>query len=221
MSNVVLFPHIPTSSEGQRSGRNSLRGTPVAASIDRTNSAGTPFFDRVSQYQTCDCEVPIRSAKGFCPPTISHARFKAAVDIDSPYLILGEYQQKNLSGTRYRSFGSSSPMRKKVDKAALGARVASRRTKLEWSQAELAGRIGMSQQGVDNIEKGSSARPRLLKEMAEQLETTEDWLLWAIGPEVVRTEPTPEEIAARLQRLTPDQRRAALRYIKDLTSHAA
>lgn len=66
---------------GYRSGRSSCRVTfpPVALSIGSTNSAGGELrFARSSQYQTWDCVVPIRSASGFCPPTISTARFRAS-----------------------------------------------------------------------------------------------------------------------------------------------
>lgn len=70
-----------------------------------------------------------------------------------------------------------------VDKIAFGKRVASRRIKLELSQDDLGQEIGMKQQGIDAIEQGRVKRPRLLRELAKALKTTEEWLLWKRGPE--------------------------------------
>jgi transcriptional regulator with XRE-family HTH domain len=72
---------------------------------------------------------------------------------------------------------------KDVDPHALGRRIASRRAKLGFSQNELAKHVGMQQQGVDAIEQGRVKRPRLLKELASALRTSEDWLLWRKGTE--------------------------------------
>lgn len=72
---------------------------------------------------------------------------------------------------------------KDVDSNAFGRRVASRRSKLGLSQEELAKRVGMKQQGIDAIEQGRVKRPRLLKELARTLRTSEDWLLWRKGTE--------------------------------------
>lgn len=72
---------------------------------------------------------------------------------------------------------------REVDPAALGRRIALRRAKLGLSQEALAARIGMKQQGVDAIEQGRVKRPRLLRELARALRTTEDWLLFRRGPE--------------------------------------
>jgi transcriptional regulator with XRE-family HTH domain len=72
---------------------------------------------------------------------------------------------------------------KDVDPTAFGRRVATRRSKLGLSQDELAKRVGMKQQGIDAIEQGRVKRPRLLKELARTLHTSEDWLLWRKGPE--------------------------------------
>jgi transcriptional regulator with XRE-family HTH domain len=72
---------------------------------------------------------------------------------------------------------------KEVDPAALGRRVAIRRAKLGLSQEALALRIGMKQQGVDAIEQGRVKRPRLLRELARALSTSEEWLLWRRGAE--------------------------------------
>jgi len=72
---------------------------------------------------------------------------------------------------------------REVDPAALGRRVATRRAKLGLSQEALADRVGMKQQGIDAIEQGRVKRPRLLRELARSLQTSEDWLLWRRGPE--------------------------------------
>jgi transcriptional regulator with XRE-family HTH domain len=81
---------------------------------------------------------------------------------------------------------------REVDKKAFGARVARRREALKLSQGDLAKNVGMKQQGVDNIEHGVVARPRLLRELATALSTSERWLLWQEGPEVVS--PTPSHL---------------------------
>lgn len=75
-----------------------------------------------------------------------------------------------------------------IDKDAFGRRVAQRRNAMTMSAADLAGRIGMKQQGIASIEGGEVARPRLLRELARELQTSEDWLLWEIGPEIVLPE---------------------------------
>ncbi len=201
MGEVIDLPggHHALASAGHRSGRNSPRGTPVASSIGSTNSAGTPRLERVSQYQTCDCVVPIRSAKGFCPPAFSHARFNASVD-DMPdlYLDLGKNQPKTLWTTGHLNFGSHQFMKRKarpVDKAAFGARVAARRAKLGVSAKTLGESIGMSQSGIDAIEHGKVARPGMLIELAEALSTTANWLRYGEGPEEV----VPPSLRERLQ----------------------
>src|ERR1700676_4002735 len=116
--------HVRTpSTTGHKSGRNSLLETPVSLSIGSTNSAGTPRLDRVSQYQTCDCVVPMRSAKGFWPPAKSHARLSASsLDMAASYPNLGKLQPKNLSGTANLNFGRLEPM-KEVDPIKFGKRV--------------------------------------------------------------------------------------------------
>jgi SOS-response transcriptional repressor LexA len=72
-----------------------------------------------------------------------------------------------------------------VDKKAFGRRVAERRKELKArypSQAALAARVGMRQQGIDSIERGEVERPRKLRELAQALQTTQEWLLWRRGP---------------------------------------
>lgn len=217
MPNVYGFPGGQRrTSAGYKSGRNSWRGTPVANSIGKTNSARTPFRERLSQYQTCDCEVPIKSASGFCPPAISQARSKASVDMNATYLDLGKKQQQNLSGTNYLNFGKM-PVMRKVNKKAFGERVAYRRVKLTWSQDDLAQAVGMSQQGIDNIEHGKSARPRGIQEIAEALETTPKWLQWEEGPEELPTIDPLLQINLILQGLSKEALMPVLRHLKKIT----
>ena len=82
-----------------------------------------------------------------------------------------------------------------VDKAAFGRRVQQRREALEMSQPDLAKAVGMRQQGINNIEHGVVARPRLLRELARALSTTEQWLLWREGPEIVEQIPAEATFA--------------------------
>lgn len=70
---------------------------------------------------------------------------------------------------------------KTVDGKALGRRVAEARKALDISQAELGSRVGMRQQGIGEIEAGTVRRPRLLRELARELEVSEEWLLYATG----------------------------------------
>lgn len=46
-----------------------------------------------------------------------------------------------------------------------------------WSQEELGGRIGMTQQGVAAIENGKSKRPQKLREIARAILLSEEYLL--------------------------------------------
>ena len=78
---------------------------------------------------------------------------------------------------------------KEVDAAAFGRRMRLRRAKLGLSQEMLAERVGMKQQGIDAIEQGRVKRPRLLREIAAALATSEDWLLWRRGGEEHGSEP--------------------------------
>lgn len=141
MSGIILpfrrHARARSSSSAHRSGRNSDRDTPVSRSIGRTNSAGTPFFERSSQYQTCDCVVPMRSASCFCPPASLHARRSASFDMQAEYPKLGKAQQKNLWRTSYLTFGSGTDMTN-VDPKALGARLCARRELRGHTQDSLA-----------------------------------------------------------------------------------
>lgn len=59
----------------------------------------------------------------------------------------------------------------------LGARVTARLAELGLSQSELARRIGMRPQGIQSIASGDVERPKKLREIAKELETTEAYLL--------------------------------------------
>lgn len=183
---VIQLAHVRASetSTGQMSGRNSDLDTPVSRSIGRTNSAGTPRLDRVSQYQTCDCVVPIRSAKGFCPPAASHARFSASVvDMSARYPDLGRNQPKNLWTTTNRKIGSFPPMdQQEIDPKEFGRRVRERRKELRMSQEDLASRSGQSQSNVGWIEQGKAKKPKQQAlDLVEPLRTSVDWLLYGTG----------------------------------------
>lgn len=193
---ILVFPSDQArTSLGQRSGRNSERETPVSRSIGKTNSAGTPRLERSSQYQTCDCVVPILSAKGFCPPATVQARRSASFDMRETYPNLGGLQPKNLWRTANRNFGSHQGM--EIDPVAFGCRVRELRKELGWSQDRLAEEAGQSQSNIGWIEKGGAKDPRKQAlALAEALTTTADWLLYAKGPR--RTGPrilTTEQIS--------------------------
>lgn len=72
-----------------------------------------------------------------------------------------------------------------VNAKAMGLRVVARRQDLGLSQTQLAERVGMKQQGIVSIEGGGVKRPRLIKEIASVLQTSQDWLLFGTGPEVI------------------------------------
>lgn len=219
MGIVIRWPrnHARASStRGYKSGRNSLRETPVSRSIAITNSPGTPFFERSSQYQTCDCVVPIRSAKGFWPPATSQARLSASLDMESPYPLLGRFQPRNLSGTDNLKFGTLAGM---VDTSpkGIGKRIRARRLKLGLSQPKLAKALKIPQQTIGGWEKGAARRPRLLLEASKVLCTTEEWILREEGPEEIVPIIPKAQIAAALENLDPRLLPAALEFLRNLS----
>lgn len=198
MGNVIDLQHARASiSEGHKSGRNSERETPVSRSIGKTNSAGTPFFDRLSQYQTSDCLVPMSSASLSWLPARSHARLSASTDMSVPYPNLGSGQPKNMLRTRNPNFGKLWGM--KPDPVEFGRRVRERRDEMRWSQTRLAKEAGMSDTNIGVIERGEMKDPRkqaLI--LAEALLVTPDWLLTGRGqkeliPGVMTREQLQEE----------------------------
>lgn len=186
MGEVVRFRgrHARASSrDGHKSGRNSDRETPVSRSIVSTNSAGTPRLDRLSQYQTWDCVVPIRSARGFWPPTASHARLRASIDdMGASYPILGSMQPKNLSQNTYLNFGNASGMTESIDPIRFGIRVRELREELGWSQTRLGRSSGFSQSNIGWIEQGKGKNPKKQAiALAEALGSSPEWLLYGTG----------------------------------------
>jgi transcriptional regulator with XRE-family HTH domain len=198
---------------GYKSGRSALREIPVSRSIGNTNSAGTPRFERESQYQTWDCVVPIRSAKGFCPPTFLHACCNADFDdMSTEYPNLGQLQPKNLCKQTYAKLGTNRGMRgPSIDPVAFGRRVRERRDELGWSQGKLAKESGQSQSNVGWIELGNAKDPeKQALKLARALHLHVDWLLHEIGPrETARPLPSPKEFAALYADL-PDVAKAEL-----------
>lgn len=185
--NVVRFvqrhARISETSTGHKSGLSSERETPVSRSIGKTNSAGTPRLDRVSQYQTWDCVVPIRSAKGFCPPAASQARFSASVvDMTEAYPNLGHLQPKTLCMNTYLKFGNTGGMREPVNPADFGRRVRELREELGWSQGKLGKLSGFSQSNIGWVEQGKGKDPKKQAlAIADALGSTPDWLLYGTG----------------------------------------
>lgn len=208
-------------SAGHKSGRSSSRGIPVSRSIGSTNSAGTPRLDLVSQYETICCLVPMRSAKGFCPPATSQARRNASLDMGAPYPILGEKQPKNQCATGNLLFGIPSPM-EMDDPVAFARRIVARRSALGMSQADLRKALGVPQQTLGNWERGKVKRARMLLELSEALATTPQWLLRGEGPESVGavTEHAEKEITETIQEISEDNRKILLRVARKLRGAA-
>ncbi|SRR5258708_8216595 len=203
-------------SSGHKSGRNSLRETPVSRSMDNTNSAGTPRLDFVSQYQTCDWVVPMRSAKGFCPPAKSQASLSASVDMGPQYPILGHLQPKNLCRTANLDFGSLEPM-KEANPIAFGNRVRERRNAHGMSQTRLADLSGYSQTNIGWVEKGKAKRPHIQAEaLAQALRTPTEYLLWGTGPkEIGPPIMNDDELRESYNILSPEDRAAITAAISE------
>lgn len=89
-------------------------------------------------------------------------------------------------------------MKKVPVNVPLGRRVQSRMTKLKMANSALAAAVGMSQQGINDIANGRVLRPKILREIAEALRTTEEWLLHERGHEEV-PEKTVDKRVLRVQ----------------------
>lgn len=185
MGMIIRFQDHARATSGHKSGRSSPRETPVAVSMRNTNSAGAPRLDRESQYQTWDCVVPMRSAKGFCPPAKTHARLSASLDMGAQYPFLGRLQPKNLCKTADLDFGRLEPM-KEANPIEFGNRVRERRKALGLSQKRLGELSGYSQTNIGWIEMGTMKRPqRSAAALSDVLRSPVDYLLWGIGPKEI------------------------------------
>lgn len=109
---------------------------------------------------------------------------------------------------RNRIFGSQ------IGMSTIGNRVEERLNALEKSQQWLADKVGMKQQGVGSIIKGSSRRPRKLREIARALQTSQEYLLG----ETDEPAPIPLEQAAfsGYSRLSPAGKQAVSALIVSL-----
>lgn len=63
----------------------------------------------------------------------------------------------------------------------IGERIKKRRTKLNLTQAALAELVGMAQQSLQSVESGKIEKPRKIKELAEALQTTPEYLQFGVG----------------------------------------
>lgn len=91
-------------------------------------------------------------------------------------------------------------MSPKVNKKAFGKRVAAARDAAGMSQDELAAAVGMKQQGIGSIEKGEVERPRKLRELAQALSKSEEFLLYGEEPAGRHVVPIGEEFDAEPER---------------------
>ena len=78
----------------------------------------------------------------------------------------------------------------------LGARVRQCRLALNWSQAELARRLNIKQQSIDQLEAGKVKSPRYVIELAETLGAPLEWLRHGKG-KMQFAQPTPGSNKAR------------------------
>lgn len=76
----------------------------------------------------------------------------------------------------------------------MGERVADAREANGWSQSELARRIGVKQQAIQQIESGETKRSRYLADIARETGFNLEWIVNGIGPERPDSF-TPEERA--------------------------
>jgi len=203
---------------GHRSGRSSVRGTPVSRSMADTNSAGTPFLERVSQYQTCDCVVPIRSASGFWPPATSHARRSASEDMFPKYGILSKCQPKSMSGLAHQHLDNLDGMKAGLPSWDFGQRVKQLRLAHHWTTAQLSSRVRVSQQQISYYESGKVKNPNKIAHLlAEALGSTPDFLLRGTG---AQGGPPPVlsagEVVDYYQSMSEDEQRRLSEFIRSI-----
>ncbi|WP_431854332.1 helix-turn-helix domain-containing protein [Azospirillum sp.] len=98
----------------------------------------------------------------------------------------------------------------------VGQRLRAVREKANLSQAELAGRVGTSQQTIDKIERGLTKHPRFVVEIADALNVRAAYL------KGLTDDPTPEPIRSRIEaelKQVPDDRLAEiLRAVREAKS---
>lgn len=75
----------------------------------------------------------------------------------------------------------------------LAERLKLARERLEMSQAQLAEKIGLSQQSIAKIEKGETSQPRKIKEIAKALGVTQKWLQLGVEENASLTDFVVEE----------------------------
>lgn len=203
MGKIVVFParnHARASAgiSGKRSGLSELRETPVSRSIGNTNSAGTPRFDLLSQYQSGPCVVPIRLARQFWPPARSMASSSASLGVmESNYPFLGGDQPKTMWRTTDQKLGSLHNMEQPIDLVGFATRLKEKREEVGLSQTALGKLSGYSQTNIGWLESGDCQDPRTqAQDVAKHLRTTADWLLYGTGVrDTVPPPMTPEELA--------------------------
>ena len=77
----------------------------------------------------------------------------------------------------------------------IGARVAYARTAKQWSQSELARRIGVQPQAIQQIESNRTKRSRYLPDIAKVTGFELDWLLTGIGSPRSRKDASTEPVS--------------------------
>ena len=65
----------------------------------------------------------------------------------------------------------------------ISSRLKQKRSELNMTQSELAVRAGIKQQSIQQIEAGTTKRPRFLFEIARALDCDPGWLLYGVKPE--------------------------------------
>lgn len=165
----------------------------------------------------------MRSAKAFCPPALSQARFNASRDIVSEYQHLGTCQLKNMCGPDHRILGNDgtdgtvgyAKFMLPIDPKAFGARLRERREELGFTQGEVGERAGYSQQRVASIEDGHIKRPeRAVVALAEAIYTSREWLCWGEGPRRVGSPvSTPRQIAESYSQLDDATKRSVMNFL--------
>jgi len=96
---------------------------------------------------------------------------------------------------------------KRGENVSLAHRLRSRRKELNWTQTQLADRVGTSQAVIQKIENGKSLRPRNIDGIARALGVTPAWLMFGAGNGITLAEEAIE-VANAWQQLDEPQRSA-------------